>query len=192
MKWGNGWEEKERCVLTAVLLVSVENKESQGRSEKLWHCLVVWTGPESGHLCLLWPETKEKRTGWILWDKCAFLPVYSKILKAEDVQQSDGASESFGLWGWRLVNGCIDLLHDPHKQTPVNTLRTYTQAETSFRKKSLLEVLSSAESLLVCLCLYVPCTSLMMAPQYSSDPRGENTQQCATEAVKTGFIWWAD
>lgn len=59
-----------------------------------------------------------------------FVPVDSKVLKAEDVQQTDGASDGFGLRGRRLVDGSVDLLHNPHEQAAVNTLNTHTASRS--------------------------------------------------------------
>lgn len=52
-----------------------------------------------------------------------FLPVNSEVLKAEYVEQTDGSPHRFELHGWRLINGCIDFLNNPHKQAPIYALR---------------------------------------------------------------------
>lgn len=49
-------------------------------------------------------------------------PVVGEVLKAEDVQQADGASHGLGLCGWRFVDGSVDLVHDPNEQPAVNSL----------------------------------------------------------------------
>lgn len=65
-----------------------------------------------------------------MWELVCNVPVYCEVFKAKDVQESDGASERFGLRWRRLINGCIDLFHDPHKQATVNTLRAHTDKVT--------------------------------------------------------------
>lgn len=49
-------------------------------------------------------------------------PVDDKILKAEDVQKSDGPSDDTTLAGRRSVNGCVDFIYYPDKQPAVDPL----------------------------------------------------------------------
>ena len=57
------------------------------------------------------------------------VPINGEILEAKDIQQADGTSQRFGLVGRRLVDGRVDLLYDPHKQTPIDTLYTHTHTD---------------------------------------------------------------
>lgn len=89
-----------------------------------------------------------------MWELVCNVPVYCEVFKAKDVQESDGASERFGLRWRRLINGCIDLFHDPHKQATVNTLCAHTDKVTVQHIKgpqwgiwSLVEILCACWSL---------------------------------------------
>lgn len=50
------------------------------------------------------------------------VPVHSKVLKPKDVQEPDGPARVLHFLGGRLVNRCVDLVHDPHEEAPVNAL----------------------------------------------------------------------
>lgn len=51
-----------------------------------------------------------------------FSPVDDKVLKAKDVQQTDGSSDDGTLAGRRSEYGSINLIHYPDKQPPVDPL----------------------------------------------------------------------
>ena len=51
------------------------------------------------------------------------IPVHSEVLKAKDVKEADGSPDTFEFLGRRSVNCSIDLLHDPHKKSPINSLK---------------------------------------------------------------------
>ena len=51
------------------------------------------------------------------------IPVYSEVLKAKDVKEADGSPDTFEFLGRRSVNCSIDLLHNPHKKPPINSLQ---------------------------------------------------------------------
>lgn len=51
------------------------------------------------------------------------IPVHSEVLKAKDVKEADGSPDTFEFLGRRSVNCSIDLLHDPHKKPPINSLQ---------------------------------------------------------------------
>lgn len=66
----------------------------------------------------------------VLWKKIPtrqgpvwYLPVHSKVLEPKDVQKADGAARILHLLGGGLVNRCVDLVHDPDKEPPVDPLR---------------------------------------------------------------------
>lgn len=51
------------------------------------------------------------------------LPVHGEVLKPKDVQETDGpASVRHFLRGW-FVDCCIDLLHNPYKEPPIDALK---------------------------------------------------------------------
>ena len=45
-----------------------------------------------------------------------------EVLKAEDVEQADGLTDVVGVIGWGLVNGAVDLVNNPDKQPPIDSL----------------------------------------------------------------------
>lgn len=50
-------------------------------------------------------------------------PVYAKVLKSKDVQQANGTTHDVIVVAGRgSVYGGVDLVHNPHKQSTVNTL----------------------------------------------------------------------
>lgn len=51
------------------------------------------------------------------------LPVHSEVLKPEDVQEANGPPRVLHFQGGRLVDCCVDLLHNPHKETPIDALK---------------------------------------------------------------------
>lgn len=51
------------------------------------------------------------------------VPVHSKVLEPKDVQKADGAARVLHLLGGGLVNRCVDLIHNPDKEPPVDPLR---------------------------------------------------------------------
>lgn len=51
------------------------------------------------------------------------VPVYGKVLKPKDVQKANGAARVLHLLGGGLVNRCVDLVHDPDEEPPVDPLR---------------------------------------------------------------------
>lgn len=51
------------------------------------------------------------------------IPVHSEVLKAKDVKKANGSPDTFEFLGRRSVNCSVDLLHDPHKKSPINSLQ---------------------------------------------------------------------
>lgn len=51
------------------------------------------------------------------------LPVHSEVLKPKDVQETDGPSRVLHFQGRWLVDCCVDLLHNPHKEPPIDALK---------------------------------------------------------------------
>lgn len=50
------------------------------------------------------------------------VPVHSKVLKPKDVQKADGPAGVLHFLGGGLVNSCVDLVHNPHEEPPVDPL----------------------------------------------------------------------
>lgn len=51
------------------------------------------------------------------------VPVHSKVLKPKDVKEAYGPAGVHFL-GRRLVNCRIDLVHNPHEETPIDALKS--------------------------------------------------------------------
>ena len=51
------------------------------------------------------------------------VPVHCKVLEPKNVQETDGPARVLHFLGRGLINGCIDLVHNPHKEPPVDALK---------------------------------------------------------------------
>lgn len=65
-------------------------------------------------------------------------PVYDKILKAEDVQQSDRPSYNTALARRRSENGCVNFVYYPDKQPAVDPLDDKEQCQNTNSQNHLL------------------------------------------------------
>lgn len=52
------------------------------------------------------------------------IPVHCEVLKAKDIKQPNGSSDTLVLVGRRSVNGSIDLLYNPYKKPSIDSLKT--------------------------------------------------------------------
>ena len=51
------------------------------------------------------------------------VPVHRKVLEPKNVQETDGPARVLHFLGRGLINGCIDLVHNPHEEPPVDALK---------------------------------------------------------------------
>ena len=79
------------------------------------------------------------------------LPVHSEVLKPKDVQEADGPARVLHFLGGRLIDGGIDLVHNPHEEPPVDTLKDthqpWCKADPSGRQSPFLNPLDPDSSL---------------------------------------------
>lgn len=59
------------------------------------------------------------------------LPVHSKVLKPKDVQETNGAARVLHFLGGWFVDCCIDLVHNPHEEPPIDALKGIQQPWSS-------------------------------------------------------------
>lgn len=59
------------------------------------------------------------------------VPVHSKVLKPEDVQEANGPARALHVLGGGLVNRGIDLVYNPHEEPPVDPLRRRAAASAA-------------------------------------------------------------
>lgn len=80
------------------------------------------------------------------------LPVSVKVFKAEDVQNSDRGSKSGSIL--RLVDGGVDLGHDPHKHAAINPLdQRIAHVQSVFSRHGRRHRLTARHYRLGCQCL---------------------------------------
>ena len=59
------------------------------------------------------------------------VPVYCKVLEPKNVQETNGPARVLHFLGRGLINGCIDLVHDPHEEPPVDALNGEAAAKVT-------------------------------------------------------------